>query len=337
MKTLNENMEKDYEELYNKMDKDYEQNFSKMSLKQEGVRYLKIRTLVDIEPLEKNKELRDFLGISDRVRREKIDEIRKKLFCNQHISNQKLDELLKKTYLELRPFRNIDSDEIKSSVSKITQEGDNYWKAWNSVYRDDIRRYIQHHFVRTVNIKSYEDLLKKIDEELDPVIKGYVVISWYNQWCSTVIEDFILTHQRVVPAARRIDKVDFFFLDIPFDLKISFIPRGFIDQMLKNKIISKEEDIIDKIKENPKDLIKWFYENQGESRFSDSHRLFIVLADRKNLKNSWKLKANFDIIQKEINNFFNKCQSKSDINIVEWEFKNKGKFETYSYLILVEN
>jgi hypothetical protein len=46
-----------------------------------------------------------------------------------------------------------------------------------------------------------------------------------------------------------------------------------------------------------------------------------------------------NIIQKEINSFLNNCKSKNDIKMVEWEFKGrriKGRFKTYSHLILIE-
>ncbi|MEM3660848.1 MAG: hypothetical protein QXU11_10715 [Thermoproteota archaeon] len=325
--------------VYESLERDYRQKFSEMSVTQEGIRYLKIRTLVDIEPLKGSRKLRDFLQIrKNEVRKTIINDIRKKLFLSENLSNEQIDKLLRDVYLELSTFRNINFDKVKSSVFNIAQEGDKYWDAWNSVYRDDVRQHIQHHFVRTLGIQSYEELLEKIGKELDPIIKGYVVISWYNQWCSTIIEDFILTHPRVIPTARRIDKVDFFFLNIPFDLKISFIPREFIRQYLRKRVISKDEDIIEEIRNDPESLITWFYENQGENRFSDSHRLFIVLADSVKLENSWKLKANFSIIQKEINSFLNNC-NKNDIKKVEWEFRGtkiEGKFKTYSYLLLIE-
>jgi uncharacterized protein YqfB (UPF0267 family) len=325
------------ETLYEQLAKDYEQKFSQMSITPEGVRYLKIRSLVDVEPLKASRKLKNFLCISER--KVNLDEIRKKLFLDNNFSNEKLNELLREVYLELRSFRKIDFNKVKSSVSKIAEEGEEYWNAWNSVYRDNIRQYIQHHFVRNVEIQSYEELLRNIDNKLDPIIKGYVIISWYNQWCSTVIEDFIFTHPKVIPTARRIDKVDFFFLDIPFDLKITFIPRGYIKQNLRRGIISKEEDIIEEIRKAPENLIKWFYEEQGEARFSDSHRMFIVLADKSNLEKSWKLKAKFDTIQEKINSFLNSCNSINELKMVEWEFKDKkikGKYKTYSYVILIE-
>jgi hypothetical protein len=337
--------------LYEKLEKYYEDSsgkFSEMSVTPEGVRYLKIRTLIDVEPLKASNKLKYFLqkslkiSVSRRINRQLVNEIRKKIFFNEKISQREIDDLLKKVYLELRCYRYkyIDFEKVKRSVSKIAKEGDEYWEAWKGVYRDDIRQHIQHHFVRTVLIQSYDELLDKIDKELNPIVKGYVIISWYNQWCSTIIEDYILTHPNVVPTARRIDKVDFFFLDIPFDLKITFVPDGFIKQSIKEGFISNPEDIVEDIKTNPERLIKWLYENQGEQRFSDSHRLFIVLADKNNLEDSWKLKACFDLIQREIDNFLKTCKSKDDIMMVEWKFegnKIKGNYRTYSHLILIES
>lgn len=331
---------KNEESLYELLEKDYERSFSEMSKKPEGVRYLKIRSLIDVEPIKASQTLREFLRISEkRMKRLNIYEIRRTLFFDSNLSNEKINELLKKVYTDLKLFRRIDFEKIKHSVIKIAQEGDEYWSAWNSVYRDDIRQHIQYHFVRTMQIQSYDELLEKINKQLDPIIKGYVIISWYNQWCSTIIEDMILTHPRVVPTARRIDKVDFFFLDIPFDLKISFIPREFIKQQVKKRNISREDEtkIINRIRDNPETLIKWFYENQGEPRFSDSHRLFIVLADSTNLENSWKLKAELSIIQNAINDFLDNYE-KDDIRIVEWSFKGRkirGNFKTYSHIILI--
>jgi len=55
-----------------------------------------------------------------------------------------------------------------------------------------------------------EELFEKISKELDPVVKGYTIISWFNQWSSAIIEQFFLSNPKVIPTARRIDKVDFF-------------------------------------------------------------------------------------------------------------------------------
>jgi translation initiation factor 2 beta subunit (eIF-2beta)/eIF-5 len=283
---------------YEELEKKYEREYSIMSTTPEGVRYLKLRTLIDVETLKASELLRETFSIKrSKIKRASIAELRKNIFLNEKISDDRINELLRKVYEDLKLFRAINLEELKTSLSKIANEGDKYWNAWNTVYRDNIRQHIQHHFVRTLSIQSYEELLEKIDKELDPVIKGYTIISWFNQWSSAIIEQFILSHPKVIPTARRIDRVDFFFLNIPIDLKITFIPTEYITLSLKNNIISNVEQIVDEIQNNPQRLVKWLYENQGEPRFSDSHRLFVVVVDARNLERSWKLKASFNLIQ----------------------------------------
>ncbi|MFN3247149.1 MAG: hypothetical protein ACK42K_10665, partial [Leptonema sp. (in: bacteria)] len=55
----------------------------------------------------------------------------------------------------------------------------------------------------------------------------------------------------------------------------------------------------------PKELMIWLYENQGAQRFGADNRIFIVLASKTNLEDSWKLKRDFDYVFQEIDNFLN--------------------------------
>ncbi|MEW6097016.1 MAG: hypothetical protein AB1567_10930 [bacterium] len=324
---------------YEELEKNYERKYSIMSTTPEGVRYLKLRTLIDVETLKASELLRETFSIKkSKIKRASVAKLRKGIFLNEKISDDRINELLRKVYEDLKLFRAINFEELKSSLFKIANEGDDYWNAWNSVYRDNIRQHIQHHFVRTLKIQSYEELLEKIDKELDPVVKGYTIISWFNQWSSAIIEQFILSHTKIIPTARRIDKVDFFFLDVPIDLKITFVPAEYITLSIRNGIISNGEQIVDEIQNNPQRLIKWLYENQGEPRFSDSHRLFVMLADAENLESSWKLKASFTLIQEAIDNFLNSRHSKNEIPLVDWEFRGskiRGRWRTYSDVIVI--
>jgi len=324
---------------YEELERNYEQKFSIMSTTSEGVRYLKLRTLIDVETLKASELLRETFSVKkSEIKRTSIAELRKDIFLDEEISDDRVNELLRKVYEDLKVFRDINFKELRASLSKIANEGDEFWNAWNSVYRDDIRQHIQHHFVRTLSIQSYKELLEKIDKELDPIVKGYTIISWFNQWSSAIIEQFILSHPKVVATARRIDKVDFFFLGLPIDLKITFVPSEYIKLSIRNGVVSAPEQIIDEIRNNPQRLIKWLYENQGEPRFSDSHRLFIVLADAENLERSWKLKASFNLIQEVINDFLNSRHSKDEIPLIDWEFKGtkiQGRWKTYSDIILI--
>ncbi|KAF3983922.1 MAG: hypothetical protein HFP81_04680 [Methylococcales symbiont of Hymedesmia sp. n. MRB-2018] len=61
----------------------------------------------------------------------------------------------------------------------------------------------------------------------------------------------------------------------------------------KRKIIQEAEN-------DPSELKKWLYENQGEARFDASNRFFLVLTDETDMSNSWKLKRNIVFLRDRI-------------------------------------
>jgi len=48
---------------YEELERNYEQKFSTMSTTPEGIRYLKLRTLIDVETLKASELLRETLSI----------------------------------------------------------------------------------------------------------------------------------------------------------------------------------------------------------------------------------------------------------------------------------
>jgi len=323
---------------YAECKKRYQEEFSSMSLTPEGMRYLKVRSLIDSEPLTTSSSLRQWLGVQEqRFNRHRIEQWRVRVFNDNKISAADLDVQLRAAYQEIIAAREWDIYKLEDGLREISRTGDEYWRAWNSVYRDDIRAHIQHRFIRTPEIQDYTELLRKIDEELDPIVKGYTIISWYNQWTSSLIELMIFSHPRVVPAARRIDKVDFFFCDVPIDLKVTFLPQGYLTHLRRNKQIRDITMAIAYVKDQPLDLAKWLYENQGEARFSDSHRLFIVLVNERYPEQSWKLKSEFSRIKEVVDPYLTHTKQ---LPQVTWEFQGRrtsGTFTTHADVLIVTN
>lgn len=310
--------------------------FSESCRLPDAIRYLKIRTLIDREALRISEILKNFLlrkGIRlERINVQEIINIRKRLF-ESNIAENSFDEVIRQVYNELRG--NINYDVLKSSLQLVAGTGDLYWEGWNSVYRDNIRDHVQHHFVRNPSIQTLDDLLEKIGQDLTPVVKGYTVISWFNQWTSTIIERIFMEHSHVIPTVRRIDKVDFFFLNIPFDLKMTFLPDQYARQKKRELGTRSDDDVIDLVKEQPSNLAVWLYENQGEPRFSDNNRIFIVLIDENDLSKSWKLKAEFDLINAKVDTYLD---NKMSVPEIEWDFEGdriRGHFKTFSDVILI--
>ncbi|MFK7979928.1 MAG: hypothetical protein AB8G86_08105, partial [Saprospiraceae bacterium] len=92
-------------------------------------------------------------------------------------------------------------------------------------------------------------------------------------------------------------------------------------QEAKEFIIELKEQkrkIIEEAENNPTELKKWFYENQGEARFDASNRFFLVLTDENDMSNSWKLKRNIVFLQKNINEHLSNFSM--DMSNIETEF-----------------
>lgn len=89
--------------------------------------------------------------------------------------------------------------------------------------------------------------------------------------------------------------------------------KEFIATLKDHKI-----NIITESEENPAELKKWFYENQGEARFDASNRFFLVLTDEIDMKNSWKLKRNIFFLRENINKHLDNLLM--DMTSLETEF-----------------
>lgn len=63
----------------------------------------------------------------------------------------------------------------------------------------------------------------------------------------------------------------------------------------------QKRNIISASQDNPAELKKWFYENQGEARFDASNRFFLVLTDETDITTSWKLKRNIAFLREKVN------------------------------------
>ena len=135
-----------------------------------------------------------------------------------------------------------------------------------------------------------------------------------------MIEDHIGLHARIIPTLKNNFGVDIFFNGQPFDLKTTYLPRGYsIDEAIKN----------------PKQLAVWMYENQGAQRFGADNRLFVILADKNNLEESWKLKRDFDFVFSKIDEFFNRTEVSTDDEIV-FTFKKKT-YITITKVLIITN
>jgi hypothetical protein len=60
-------------------------------------------------------------------------------------------------------------------------------------------------------------------------------------WTSIIIEDIFRDHPSVLPAVGQVKKIDFFIRDVPYDLKVTYLPEGYIAE--KRKILGLRPEI----------------------------------------------------------------------------------------------
>lgn len=227
------------------------------------------------------------------------------------VPQDKIDEFIKRKYRKLIEKRQglISDDDLKRELLKVKGF------RWG-VVQGQLDQKIQAEYVR--RFVRYEELLQGVKSKLHDDITHYVIATWYNHWTTILIEDHISQHPRVIPTLKNNFGIDIFFGNQPFDLKITYLPKDFtLEQALKD----------------PKGLITWLYENQGAQRFGADNRLFVVLASRDNLEESWKLKRDFDFVFSKIDKFFDD-ESVSSKDEIIFSFKKKT-YTTISKILII--
>jgi hypothetical protein len=136
-----------------------------------------------------------------------------------------VDDLMREIYEEERAARRAVEDELISELYRL-QTFD-----WGGLHQSGLERTIVDNYVK--RIRRYDDLCDRIDNELQTSLRGYVLSSWYNHWTSVIIEDIFRDHPGVLPAVGQVKKIDFFVGGIPYDLKVTHLPEGYIAEKRK--------------------------------------------------------------------------------------------------------
>ena len=105
---------------------------------------------------------------------------------------------------------------------------------WGGDYQNSLDKYLVSRYIKVDN-PSYDNLVAKFVTEINPAVQGYVLNSWYNYWSSVLIENIFKSHSAVLPTIGKIKNVDFFVNDMPFDLKVTYLPAEYIKQKRKEK------------------------------------------------------------------------------------------------------
>ena len=361
------------EQIFNELNDYYKNNdFENIFSHQYGVYFLKLRSLSRTELLRKLAESVN-INTTDIQGRQLF----KYLFC-QNIPENAINQFINEVYEEERAVRRENEEYLYNQLYRLPV------LYWGGFYQNAVEQTIINNYIK--KIQSFDELVEKIENDINPRLKGYILSSWYNHWSSILIEDMFKDHQDILPAVGLVKKVDFFWNDFPFDLKVTYFPDGYMkdkrrelnlrpeltelkqfarnnnipingelnDKELFTDLLTKisehntddarnfienfhqtRREIIDETIANPEDLIRWFYENQGTRRFDAANRFFIVLIDRNNLEESWKLKRNKNLLLENINNYLDENR---DINFEDLRLNfhwDGNQYNTYATCLFI--
>jgi hypothetical protein len=302
----------------------------------------------------------------------------------EHIYDSKPDEkvvdkFIAQKYSVERAARKANETKLISELYKMKVLD------WGGLYQNNLERTIVDNYIK--KITDFDLLNEKIEKEIHASMRGYVQSSWFNHWTSILIEDIVKDNKKVIPTVGLIKKVDFFISNVPFDLKVTYFPEGYMlarrktlglpteikllkrfskakgiryDKTQKDKAlmselltrISERTDIeskrfIEEFKaarwkivedtiKDKKSLIRWLYEEQGERRFDAANRLFLVLIDKENMEDSWKMKRNIELLGDEVNAYLDKFNPKDTSTLdIEFDWMDGKKYNTVSDAIFI--
>lgn len=212
---------------------------NELSNDEKGLRYLKLRSFSRAEYMQRFIE---FSRIGNPGL--KGDKLLNFFYDSPNINNNMIDKFINILYEEGRQERKNQEDELVSELYKINVFD------WGGLHQNSLEKTIVDNYVK--KIRAFDSLCNKIENELHHSMKSYVLCSWYNHWSSILIEDIFRDHESVIPAVGLIKQVDFFINKTPFDLKVTYLPEGYIKDKRKEEKLNPELTMLKQFSRNYK-------------------------------------------------------------------------------------
>lgn len=200
--------------------------FKELYSTKKGLRFLKLRSLSRPEYL---RQLANESGHCVDVKRN--SDLLKAIF-EAPVSVEQIDKVARSIFDSERAKRRGQEDDLISQLYRLNEFD------WGGLHQNSLEKTIVDNYVK--KIRSFDDLNTKIENDIHNSMRGYVLCSWYNHWTSIIIEDIFRDHRNVFPAVGLIKKIDFFVGDIPFDLKVTYLPEGFVKDKRKEQSLRPE-------------------------------------------------------------------------------------------------
>lgn len=206
------------------------QNFSLFNANKNALLWLKVKAISRKEQLESFVAQNEISLRGDGVKA-RSKELFSLLERNVEDSTHKLDSFLKDRSNAWYVSKGVDVSQLKRDLYEISSYN------WGGDQNNSLDKYFVNHYVKSIS--SYSILSSRCND-IACNAWNYVQASWYNNWTSFLIESIFNRNQLVVPAVGEIKSVDFFILDHPLDLKVTFFPNAYLKIKLK-EIYGKDE------------------------------------------------------------------------------------------------
>ena len=192
----------------------------------DGMRFLKLCSL-------SRKEYLDYLIHKFELKVGRLKVVEKLQYIYESaIRLEDIDDVIQELFEKERKIRRDNEQQLINELYKIESFD------WGGLHQNSLETTIVNRYVK--QITSYESLQNEIEGNLHNSLRAYVVASWYNHWSSIIIEDIFKEHVSVIPAIGQIKKIDFFVNNKPFDLKVTYLPEGYIKDHRRSRDLRPE-------------------------------------------------------------------------------------------------
>ncbi len=182
-----------------------------------GLLWLKVKSIVRRELISEFVSANN-IELKETLLNRQFSELYGLLVKNPDNSHKLLNEYIKGK--NKNDLKSLDTEKLVSELYKLKTFD------WGGDYQNSLDKYLVSRYVKA--FQSYETLMSKFKTEISTAVQGYVLNSWYNHWSSILIEHIFKSHKAVLPTVGKIKHVDFFIRNIPFDLKVTYLPAEYI-------------------------------------------------------------------------------------------------------------
>lgn len=293
------------------------EDLKEFSRNRTGLLWLKLKSIIRVELV---KGFLDFSGyeIDSKKQNDNFHMLFDLLLTDIEKSHELLDSYIRT--VSCQQIANIDIQQLVSELYKLK----NF--EWGGDYQNSLDKYLVSRYIKVQN-PSFDYLMSKFETEINPAVQGYVLNSWYNYWSSILIENIFKSHKGVLPTIGQIKSVDFFVGDIPFDLKVTYLPAEYIKQKRKEKGLPVE---LTYLKQKAKEA-GIIYDKEAKA-----NDVFYEITEKMKDRNDDLCKRTLQTLRDEKNEILKDAQKKPKL-LVKWLYENQGemRFGSENRLFLV--